>query len=62
MVRCQPVNADAGGVLGMFLDNTSPEGYGITPGATRYFQAWYRDLTGPSGFNLSDGLRVEFTP
>ncbi len=34
----------------------------IEPGTTRYFQYWYRDSTGPSGFNLSDGLAVEFCP
>ena len=30
---------------------------------TWYFQCWYRDPQGgPSGFNLSDALRVRFCP
>lgn len=36
----------------------------ITAGTTRYFQDWYRDIAGPggTGFNLSNGLRVTFSP
>jgi hypothetical protein len=35
----------------------------IKAGDTWYFQAWFRDPNGPcgSGFNLSNGLKVEFT-
>jgi len=43
---------------------TPPPGNPVPPGATRYFQYWYRNLNGPggSGFNLSDALRVTFSP
>jgi len=36
----------------------------ISPGATRVFQAWYRDVSGPcgSGWNTSNGYQVTFTP
>ncbi len=35
----------------------------LTPGSTWNFQAWYRDpVAGGSGFNLSNGYRVTFTP
>jgi len=37
-------------------------GGGFLPG-TRYFQCWYLDpAAGGAGFNLSDGLEVEFAP
>ncbi|HTF89502.1 MAG TPA: FG-GAP repeat protein [Planctomycetota bacterium] len=37
---------------------------GWLPGDTRYFQAWYRDLSGPCGSasNLSSAVSVTFTP
>lgn len=40
-----------------------PSGW-IQPGATWYFQAWFRDPSGPCalGYNLSNGLWVTFTP
>ncbi|MEO2006699.1 MAG: hypothetical protein ABGY41_21690 [Candidatus Poribacteria bacterium] len=49
------------------LDLTQPPagaGAGtITPGSTWFFQFWYRDSAGgPSGFNLSNGMSVTFTP
>ncbi len=36
---------------------------GLSPGDTRYFQAWYRNNTGPcgTGFNLTNGLQINFT-
>lgn len=36
----------------------------VQPGETWYFQTWYRDPNGPcgTGFNLTNGLKVEFTP
>ena len=43
--------------------STLPAAGAILPGATRYFQAWFRDpLAGGSAFNLSDGLRIQFCP
>ena len=35
----------------------------VDPGDTFHFQAWYRDpLAGGAGFNLSDGMHVNFVP
>jgi hypothetical protein len=59
---------DNAGFVSRFVDMTvPPAGSGpgqITPGSVKYFQWYYRDGAGPggSGFNLSDGLRVEFCP
>jgi hypothetical protein len=40
---------------------TAPAAGNITPGATRYFQCWYRNpAAGGAGFNLSDGLGATF--
>ena len=37
---------------------------GVSSGATRYFQTWYRNPSGPCGlsFNLTHGLELTFSP
>jgi len=61
-----PSMADAGGVLSRVIDFTAaPAAIGpgeITAGSSWNIQAWFRDPEGSSGFNLSDGLSVTFTP
>ncbi len=57
------ISAQGGAALLIdFLDPLQPASQ-IPPGATRYFQFWYRD-TGSSaaGFNLSNGLEATFCP
>jgi hypothetical protein len=56
--------ADAQGVLSYAVDYSSAPANGpITAGSTYNFQAWFRDPAGGgSGFNLSDGLEVNFIP
>lgn len=63
LARLTPVLA-SGGVLIHALDNTSSQpGFAITPGSTWNFQGWFRDTAaGGSGFNLTDGLELTFTP
>lgn len=61
VVRSSVQLANVSGVLSLALDNNSPAGAGITLGATRYFQAWYRDPATAASFNLSDGYCVTFT-
>ncbi len=54
-----PLQGISAGALSFDLDlSTLPAG-GVVAGDTRYFQAWFRDAP---GFDLSDGLRVGFTP
>lgn len=50
--------------LTMRVDTTSPApGQGpIAAGTTLRFQAWFRDPADPSGFGLSDALRITFAP
>ena len=62
-----PATCDAAGDLTRALDLTqSPASAGpgrIDPGTAWNFQFWYRDPSAsPSTFNLSDALRVHFTP
>lgn len=57
--------ADGAGAVSQTLDFASPPldsgGGAAFPGGTKNFQFWYRDVAGgPSGFNLSDGLSVNF--
>jgi len=58
-----PSAADAGGTITRAVDNTAASAAGIVSGGSRRFQCWYRDPSGgPNGFNLSDGLLINFTP
>ncbi len=62
-----PAPVSAGGQLARPVDLTAPPanaGPGqVFPGDIWKFQLWYRDPAGgPAGFNLSDGLSVEFCP
>ena len=47
-----------------WLDNTDPDhAPAFVPGATLYFQWWYRDpAANLTGYNLSDGLEVTLEP
>jgi hypothetical protein len=67
LTRLSVLIADGFGTASMVLDLSSPpfsSGPGaVTSGDERNFQFWYRDPAGgPSGFNLSDGLQVNFCP
>jgi hypothetical protein len=65
-----PTNAGPGGTLtrgpGLVAQSSTLPGSGlIVAGGTYYFQAWFRDSQGSpcgAGFNLSNGLQVNFTP
>jgi hypothetical protein len=50
------------GIVAYSLANFPVSGH-IQPGDTWFFQTWYRDPSGPCGrgFNLSNGLQVDFT-
>ena len=63
--RIQPVEfTDAQGHATRSLDFDATYSAGLhANGAVTFFQYWFRDPQGgPEGFNLSDGLRIEFTP
>jgi len=59
-----PSAADAGGNNSRVIDNSTAPNLGVVvDGASLNFQYWFRDPAGgPSGFNLSDGLDIAFTP
>ncbi len=63
-----PLSSDTSGAVQRALDFTqSPLSSGpgeIQPGSTWNFQYWFRDPfgTGGAGFNLSDGLSINFFP
>jgi hypothetical protein len=59
-----PIFSSAGGELVRPIDNSLPPTIGLLIDAsTHNFQCWFRDPAGgPSGFNLSDGLEVIFSP
>ncbi len=63
-----PVAVNASGAVFRPLDVNAPPANGgsgaITAGSIWNFQFWYRDPMGPggSGFNLTDGVSVPFTP
>lgn len=62
-VRLPPLQTDAGGQASFALDPDAPVAGAapLTPGATRHFQFWFRDTpAGGAGFDLSDGLTVDF--
>lgn len=60
VIRLPLVNASVFGEVQWDFDLTPTS---ITPGATRYFQYWYRNpAAGGAGFNLSDALQVTFCP
>ena len=56
--------ADAAGVMSYGVNNQNPaHASRLVPGSTWKFQAWFRDPAGGgAGFNLSDGLSLDFTP
>ena len=59
--RVQPAAfADAQGRATRVLDFNAPYGGTITSGACLHFQLWYRDSMAGAGFNLSDGLKIQF--
>jgi len=57
-----PVPASPAGTTSRVVNLAVPPAAGsISPGATRYFQCWYRNPAGGgAGFNLSDGLSATF--
>ncbi|MEO0661261.1 MAG: hypothetical protein AAFZ87_06970 [Planctomycetota bacterium] len=65
VTRLNPASStDVAGNLVREIDLVGPYGAAVQPGLPGvHFQFWFRDVpAGGSGFNLSNGLRVEFTP
>ncbi|MFT4541871.1 MAG: hypothetical protein ACI841_003386 [Planctomycetota bacterium] len=65
LVRFPVQQADSCGGVGLTIPiDNMPGGTQISPGMNLNFQGWYRDPLGPggSGFNLTNGLSVAFTP
>lgn len=65
MNRLRIYPGSASGVWNWPLGNSSlPAVATLTVGTTTNFQLWYRDVGGPggSGFNLSSGVQVTFSP
>jgi len=62
VVRVYPVvTSDASGLLTTSIDNQIPRHMALQDGATRHFQAWFRDgAAGGAGFNLSNALTARF--
>lgn len=63
-VRTGVVQANSSGVASRSVDNTaSPFAGLITAGSSWNFQFWRRDaIVGVAGYNLSDGLHLDFAP
>ena len=63
VVRLYPPMPSVGGVLTRTVDLASAPASVITPMSTWNFQAWFRDPAGGGlGFDLSDGLQIDFVP
>jgi hypothetical protein len=63
VVRLEVVPANPAGESQTSIDIVAMGG--VAAGQTRYYQLWYRDPTGSpcgSGFNLSNGLRIDWLP
>ncbi len=55
-----PAFADGMGTTTRMLNFAAPYGGNITSGACLNFQLWYRDNMVGAGFNLSNGLKIQF--
>jgi hypothetical protein len=64
VARFGVIHANVFGDAVQIVDDTQPPALGrIVPGSTWKFQFWYRNpLAGGAGYNLTDGLSVDFCP